>query len=171
MKDGMPDRAAFLALVTPAVEAARAAGYPTVRAFGEMVDLLNRDGNLAAAVHLEELWNDFLAAQQISLLCAYALDTFDRDAHREALPQIGEVHSHVMPVEDLDRFDRAVGQAFSDVYGPHGEVSLLQALLAAGLPSNTAMPPSHAAMLALRDLDPRAADVVLERARGHYRSA
>jgi hypothetical protein len=169
--NGMPDRAAFLALVTPVVQAARAAGYAKVRAFGEMVDLLNRDGSLASAMRLEELWNEFLRAEELSLLCAYALDTFDRDAHRGALPQIGDVHSHLMPVEDVGRLDRAVGQAFADVYGADCDATLLQMMLASRFPTDTAMPAAHAAILALRDLDPRGADFVLERARRYYRTA
>src|SRR5688572_2584178 len=62
MTDGMPDRAAMRGAIIPVIEAARAAGCEKVRGFGEMVDILNRRGNLAAAIRLEELWNEVLEA-------------------------------------------------------------------------------------------------------------
>jgi hypothetical protein len=51
--DGAPDRDATRRAIVPAIQAARAAGYTTVRAYGEMVDLLSRRGDLAAALRLE----------------------------------------------------------------------------------------------------------------------
>ena len=60
MVDGMPDRAAMRTAVMSALDSTRGAGHSKVRAFGEMVDILNRRGNLAAAIRLEELWNELL---------------------------------------------------------------------------------------------------------------
>lgn len=45
--------------------------YVTVRAYGEMVDLLWRDGKQDAAIALEALWNDLAARYAFALLCAY----------------------------------------------------------------------------------------------------
>jgi hypothetical protein len=73
MMDGMPDRATFLATISPVLERVRAAGYPSVRLFGEMVNLL-WDQNLDATIRLEELWNEILADEGVSLLCAYRID-------------------------------------------------------------------------------------------------
>ena len=42
MRDGLPERAAFLATVLPILETIRAAGYLNIRLFGEMVNLLRR---------------------------------------------------------------------------------------------------------------------------------
>jgi MEDS: MEthanogen/methylotroph, DcmR Sensory domain len=152
------------------LEAMRRAGYEVIRGFGEMVDILNRGGNLAAAIRLEELWNELLAVERISLLCAYAVDAFDRGEYAETLPRIGGVHSHLMPVEDGERLERAIDRAFIDVFGIHGDTRLLRELFVRDLPDRTAMPAGHGALIALRELDARLADAVLERAGGHYRS-
>ena len=45
--------------------------YVTVRAFGEMVDVLWRDGKPEAAFQLEELWNEIANAYSLALLCSY----------------------------------------------------------------------------------------------------
>ena len=169
MVDGMPDRAAMRAAVTTALGATRGAGYTTMRAFGEMVDILNRRGNLAAAIRLEELWNELLDEERIALLCAYALDAFDRAEYKTALPSIGHVHSHLMPVEDGERLERAIDRAFVDVFGIYGDTRLLREMFVRQLPDETAMPVGQGALFALRSLDSRLADAVLERAATHYR--
>ena len=116
MKDGLPDRAAFLATVLPILETIRAEGYRNIRLFGEMVNLL-WDHNLEATVQLEEMWNEVLADQGVSLLCAYRIDPFDVRAHRGVLHQISRCHSHLVPVDDYDRLDRAVERALGDTFG------------------------------------------------------
>ena len=45
----------------------------TVRVFGEMVDVLWRDGRADAALRLEELWNEAAAKESFALLCGYSL--------------------------------------------------------------------------------------------------
>jgi hypothetical protein len=171
MADGMPDREGMRTAVIAALESARSAGYPKVRAFGEMVDVLNRRGNLAAAIRLEELWNELLDAERIALLCAYAVDPFDRSQYKAALPSIGHAHSHLMPVEHPDRLERAIDRAFVEVFGIYGDTRLLRDLFVRQLPDATAMPSAQGALFALRNLDTRLADAVLERAAAHYRAA
>ena len=51
-------------------------GPSSVRAYGEMVDLLWRDANPEGAIRLEELWNDLIGAYSFSLLCAYPMGNF-----------------------------------------------------------------------------------------------
>lgn len=91
MVDGMPDRTAMGSTILGVLDSVREAGYRNVRAFGEMVDLLNRRGNLTAAIRLEELWNELLDEQRIALRCAYAVDAFDRESYKSTLPSIGHV--------------------------------------------------------------------------------
>ena len=171
MVDGLPDRSAMRTVIMAALDSVRSAGYTTVRAFGEMVDILNRRGNLAAAIRLEKLWNELIDAERIALLCGYAVDPFDRDAYKATLPSISHVHSHMMPVEDGDRLERAIDRAFVDVFGTHGDTRLLRELFVGQLSDATAMPNAQGALFALRELDSRLADSVLERAATHYRSA
>ena len=67
-----------------------------LRVFGEMVDLLWREGKEAAAVQLEELWNVLQQRHAFSLFCAYVIGNFLKagDQHR-----VEHVHSHVLHAE------------------------------------------------------------------------
>jgi signal transduction histidine kinase len=76
-----------------------------VLAFGEMVDLLCREGNIDGAIRLEELWNALAESYTFSLLCAYSLPTFSEDTHDAALRAICNQHAHVMPTERYMRVD------------------------------------------------------------------
>ncbi|MGH7357871.1 MAG: MEDS domain-containing protein, partial [Candidatus Rokuibacteriota bacterium] len=73
---GVPAPGRFQAVVGRAVASTKAAGYPTVRAFGEMADLLRRTSE-AAALRLEALWNALLVEERIALVCGYSVDAFD----------------------------------------------------------------------------------------------
>ena len=169
MIDGMPDRAAMRMAVMGALDTVRNAGHATVRAFGEMVDILNRRGQLTAAIRLEELWNELLDEERIALFCAYAVDAFDRAEYTATLPSIGHVHSHLMPVEDGERLEHAIDRAFVDVFGVYGDTRVLRELFVCQATDETAMPTAQRAIFALRNLDSRLADAVLERAAAHYR--
>lgn len=167
MVGGMPDRAAFVTLVREVLERVRDAGFSKVRLFGEMVELL-RHRSFEAALRLEALWNEVLADERVSLLCAYRLDNFSREAHRNVLHDISRSHSHLIPVEDYPRLGQAVDRAYADVFGTSGDGAALRAVLASRGAGTTHMPPAEGALLALRELSPTLADQVLERARLHY---
>jgi hypothetical protein len=66
--------------------------YATVRAFGEMVDLLWRDGKSDAAIELEQLWNALAAKYKFALLCAYDRASIGSDL--KAIQRICDVHTH-----------------------------------------------------------------------------
>jgi signal transduction histidine kinase len=73
-----------------------------------MVDLLWRDGNLDAALRLEEIWNEMADEFRFSLLCAYDLSTFGSSSHSDAFGAICNRHTHVRPSEQyLQRDDEA----------------------------------------------------------------
>jgi len=167
MRDGRPDAGKFFTIVGAVLDRVTAAGYPRMRLFGEMVDLL-WDHNLPATLELEELWNQVLAARGVSLLCAYRIDNFDRHAHRGVLHQLTRSHSHLVPVEDYARLERAVDHAYREVFGPDSEPSLLRQILGRPAEGGPVMPPAQAALLALRDVRRDLAEDVLERARRHY---
>jgi signal transduction histidine kinase len=76
-----------------------------VLAFGDMTDLLSRQGNLEGAIRLEELWNELAETYTFSLLCAYSLGAFSEDTHDAALRAICNQHAHVMPTERYMRVD------------------------------------------------------------------
>jgi signal transduction histidine kinase len=76
-----------------------------VLAYGEMVDVLWRRGNLEGALRLEELWNELANVYNFSLLCAYSLDSFVHDTHDGPLRAICNQHSHVVPTERYMQMD------------------------------------------------------------------
>ncbi len=89
------------------------------RVFGEMVDLLCRDGRPGTADELERLWNVLAKTRRFSLLCGYRLDIFDPQTQSEAMPDICREHSHVLPARNYPRFARAVDSALREVLGPN----------------------------------------------------
>jgi len=167
---GVPDPDRFRDLVGGAVEAARRAGYPRCRAFGEMVDLL-RHTDVAATIRLEELWNELLATHGIALLCGYSLDAFDPRVYRGLVQSVCSVHSDLIPVEDYARFEQAVEDAYADVFGPIGDGHSLRRVFLGDYVRPAAMPDAEAALLAAREFVPTAIDPLLETARRHYRAA
>jgi hypothetical protein len=165
--DSQPDPHVFMSFVNALLDRAEAAGNGRVRLFGEMVNLLcERDPD--AGAELESLWNDVLTERDVTLLCTYRLDNFDRGAHRRLLHQISRQHSHLVPVEHYQRLESAVDRAYREVFGAEGDPAALRELLVAGVPPTPAMPPAEAALIALRGLRTDIADAVLERARHYY---
>jgi KaiC/GvpD/RAD55 family RecA-like ATPase len=167
MPNGRPDRQAFLSFVSGILGRARAAGFDGARIFGEMVNLL-WDRDLEATIELEALWNAVLADEHVSLLCAYRSDNFAPDTHRGLLHQISRSHSHLIPVEDYERFEHAVDRAYADVFGTLKDSKSLRAQMLSSTPAGPDMPRAQAALLALRSVSPKLADQVLQRARHHY---
>jgi len=169
MTHGQPEARLFMPLVGGLIDGV-AARFPRVRAYGEMVNLLWKDGDLPAALRLEELWNDLGRARPFSLHCAYAMDNFDRATHCCALQGVHHSHSHLIPVEDYARLDTALSRALSEVLGPTGAL-VMKSVLVTRHQSGSSMPASQAAMLGLSELLPTAADAVFERARRYYEAA
>jgi hypothetical protein len=97
MVDGMPNAERFNVHVPAAIErVCRGCKDRTVRAYGEMVDVLWQDGQTAAAIRLEMLWNQLAMTHDFSLLCGYAMGSFYKDA---GMREICAQHSHVVPAE------------------------------------------------------------------------
>ena len=68
--DGTPDPPAFESVIGGVLERAAQAGGP-VRVYGEMVTVLWEQGLVAAAMQVEELWNEQAATRAFGLLCGY----------------------------------------------------------------------------------------------------
>lgn len=101
MEDGMPNRNLFEATLGAVFE--RALGnhsYLVARAYGEMVDLLWKDGNIEGAIAVEEMWNALAAQYSFTLLCAYAMDNFYDQAHTASFQRICAQHAHALPTEE-----------------------------------------------------------------------
>ena len=170
MRDGMPDSPVFLGLAANVVSQARGDGrYPKVRWWGEMVNLLWERGDVAASMNLEDLFDKLAHEQDIAIFCSFLMDNFDGDVHARMLPRLGENHSHLIPVEDYARLERAVSDALRDTVGPD-ESRVLEGKLLSRLPGLFHMPRSQALLLALRQTLPLVADDVLQRSRNLYRA-
>jgi PAS domain S-box-containing protein len=72
-----------------------------VRAYGEMVDLLCRDGKGASALHLEQLWNDLAKRHSFSLFCAYLMDSFGYHERSELFDLLCDAHAYSLPAESV----------------------------------------------------------------------
>jgi MEDS: MEthanogen/methylotroph, DcmR Sensory domain len=137
--------------------------YPTVRAYGEMVDLLWRGGRHEAAIRLEGFWNELARLQTFSLLCAYCMDNLDAGAYGGPLERLCNAHTHLIPARDYQRFNQAVSQASKQVL----DQPLAQMLLtmSASHRPPTQMPLGQATLFWLKKNMPRTADKVLTRVR------
>ncbi len=102
MRDGQPDADLFAAVIGPVLTRAGAAAVsqePRVVAFGEMVALLWAEGNIDAAIRLEQLWNDLARRHAFSLHCAYPITGFHDKTHAAPFLKICSEHSAVIPGE------------------------------------------------------------------------
>lgn len=96
------DRDAFMTAIGGVLDRA-SAGVSRIRAYGEMVDLLWRDGNTDAALKLESLWDEIAELYPMSLLCAYSMDDFATGEHTVHFDALCCAHTHVAPAETIGR--------------------------------------------------------------------
>ncbi|HEY2905966.1 MAG TPA: PAS domain S-box protein [Vicinamibacterales bacterium] len=102
MVNGVPDERLFDAtvgaLIQQQLQQATGGG---LRAYGEMVDLLWKRGERAAAILVEEYWHRLAARHPFALLCAYSMGNF-YDETGAAGPSIDDVcgaHTYIAPPE------------------------------------------------------------------------
>jgi signal transduction histidine kinase len=114
----MPDPERFKSLVGKVLKKGVGGTTRTVtRAYGEMVDLLWKDGNVDGAIRLEQLWNDVAATHPLSLLCSYGMTNFHRESHAHGFAAICREHLQVIPTE---RYTQSTGD------GRLVEIAILQ---------------------------------------------
>jgi len=71
-----------------------------VRAYGEMVDVLWKDGREDAAIQLELLWNNLAGRYGFALLCGYAMGNFFKQTDR--FEEVCSQHTHIIPGSELN---------------------------------------------------------------------
>jgi PAS domain-containing protein len=109
MVDGWPDRARFAQVIEPVIVRANAAAKclnPCAAAFGEMVALLWTQGKQAAAIELEQQWNDLSQRVAFSLCCGYPMRGFSRERHRRNFASICAHHLEVIPSESYSALSK-----------------------------------------------------------------
>ena len=93
MTDDMPNPGTFRRTLSQILtDVRRGHEHCAIRAYGEMVDLLWKEGREAAAIRLETLWNQLGSTHDFALLCGYSMGNFYKGA---ALDEIKGQHSHV----------------------------------------------------------------------------
>ena len=93
MDDGLPSPERFNDAAGAALLRIAAGRKVTIRAYGEMVDLLWKDGRSAASIKLEMLWNKLAGSHEFSLLCGYAMGNFYKDV---TIDDVCCHHTHIV---------------------------------------------------------------------------
>jgi hypothetical protein len=102
MRRGHPDRQAFVEIMGGVLSRARAAaisGNCGVAVFGEMVGAVVGGGNSAAAIALEDLWNDLAKPNRSFFVARTQWPNFHLAEHSESFLKICNQHSSVVPAE------------------------------------------------------------------------
>lgn len=113
----MPEWTEFRTAVGQIIEKAQIPGRATTRVYGEMVSDLWRAGNTAAAIRLEEYWNELARLYQFCLFCGYQVDSLDATTYIDPLVEIGRTHSDILTTPEDERFCAALDAASQDVLG------------------------------------------------------
>jgi hypothetical protein len=168
MRNSMPDAPLFLGLAGETIARARGGDrFTKVRWWGEMVNVLWERGDVAASMGLEDLFHKLAHDRDIAIFCSFLMDNFDGDVHARMLPRLGQNHSHLIPVEDYARLERAVAAALREAVGS-ADAGVLEQQLLTRFAAPLEMPRSQAMLLALRETLPLVADMVLQRSRNLY---
>lgn len=137
--------------------------FPSVRAYGEMVNLLWQRNEHAAAIRLEEFWNELGTIQTFSLFCAYHMDNLDSGTYGGPLECVCKAHTHLIPARNYQHFNDAVEQASNQVLGP--QLAGIVRSMSADSALHTDMPRGQAILLCLKKRMPRLADKILAEVR------
>ncbi|HYE60729.1 MAG TPA: PAS domain S-box protein [Phycisphaerales bacterium] len=137
MVNGEPDYARFRAVIGPVVAQVGTAPDKSrrlVRAFGEMVAILWKEGNRAAAVQLEQHWNRLGEELAFCLFCGYPLNDCALPEHAEHFGHVCAGHTHVIPGESFTNAKtpqeqaRLVAQLQQQAAALKGEISARRAV-------------------------------------------
>ena len=96
MVNGMPDENRFTGALAPLLARARGGTDRKLRGFGEMVAILWAQGQFAAAIELEGLWNRLQTVERFPVFCAYPRSGFGKEASA-SIQTICAAHSRIIP--------------------------------------------------------------------------
>jgi hypothetical protein len=168
MVAGQPDWQQFEGVIRTAMRQVRSTvGSEGLRAYGEMVGLLWKARQFAAAVRLEQLWNRLLEQSSFSLYCAYAIDVFGKEFEVANLNDVLCTHTHLIPAQSNGTLETALNRALDEILGSKADP--LRVLIKANYrPGWAVMPKAEAIVLWLRKNLPGQADEIITRSRHHY---
>jgi hypothetical protein len=170
MAGGQPNRERFDETIGATIrELCARGGGNSLRAYGEMVGVLWRDGQYAAAIRLEALWNELLRERRFKLFCAYPIDVLGDEFHADDVDALLCAHTHLLPAaHDLAE---TVDEALDEVLGTAVAASLRIAMRAGEPSASAALPRGEATILWLRKHLPDYAPEIIARARTRCRPA
>jgi hypothetical protein len=168
MVDGEPDWDLFEDTIGSALRKLRGLGNGEgLRVHGEMVGVLWKAGQRAAAIRLEKYWNLLLKSMTFNLFCAYPIDVFGEEFQMGHLDALLCAHTHLLPTGSEGDIESSVNRAMDDILGSRAE--RLRPLIKPNYrPAWAAMPSAEAMVLWLRNNLPDYAHAILDRAREHY---
>jgi len=153
-----PDWWRFQTTIAEAIRQMKNKGDRPLRAYGEMVDLLWKDGRYWAATRLEHFWDTLLALYPLTLFCAYQIDPFNKDLRAEALGEILRAHTHVIPNTSDPELETRLTQAIDEVLGSERPPASYQT-------NGPVMSHGESLLLWLRSKMPEYADRIVDRVR------
>ena len=162
MKGNMPVWEDFREIVGHVLEITAARDWKGIRVYGEMVNDLWRAGHTAAAIRLEEYWNELARVYQFCLFCGYHVDSTNEASYSDPIHEIGRTHSDILPTEEDDYLWGALNKAGKEILG----IPLSQMLIYSGCEGHAGahqLSQGHQAMLWLQRNMPDAMSSVLKR--------
>lgn len=167
MKNDMPVWEDFRGVVGQALESSTAQNWKGLRVYGEMVNDLWRAGHTAAAIRLEEYWNELARLHQFCLFCGYHVDSTCEATYADPLHQIGHTHTDILATEEDDHLWVALNTAAKEVLG----MPVSQMLIYSGYQGYVGeqqLSRGHQAMLWIQRNVPDTMKKVLQRTREIY---
>ena len=169
MDGGQPNWWQFESAVGTAIQETRpTSGEAGLRVYGEMVGILWKAWQFAAAIQLEQFWNKLLERSSFSLYCGYALDIFGEEFQADFLNAVLCAHTHLVPAQPNGSLDTALSLAMNEVLGENAE-GLRQRIGTDRNPSWAVMPGAEATIFWLKNNIPGQAKDIVARSRDHYR--
>jgi hypothetical protein len=171
MVAGQPEWERFASVIRAALRQVRPAhGAEGSRAYGEMVGILWKARQYAAAIRLEQFWNRLLEQCSFSLYCAYAIDVFGKEFDVGNLDGVLRTHTHLIPSQPNGMLEAALDRSMEEILGSKAE-ELRGLIRAHHRPAWAVMPTAEATVLWLRKNLPEEAEQIVSRARDHYHSS
>lgn len=101
MKGSLIDRDLYLTKVGSLLEGLLDNRNLVVRWYGEMVDVLWKDGKPEAAILAEQYCNELAERYRIALLCGYSVGNFLQDEGIAGFRSVCAHHDHALPLEAI----------------------------------------------------------------------
>lgn len=159
----MPEWARFRATLAAVLDRVQAVGHG-MRVYADFAGMLWQDGNLDAAIRVEELWNALGQLYPFALYCSYMVDTQSEDSYAGPLEEIGRTHSDIVGTPEDERFAAALDRASKEIFG----IALSQMAGIAKQDDDHGFPNGQRTMLWVKRNLPSSTARLAERARHYY---